>query len=137
MKHFSFLLAAALFATTPAIAALATSEPQLPSDILAWEYKKITCTMYPGKLIVGEEYKRETKGTLRKIFIFSLNEKKIDQRDYSRTEDLRWSSRRYIKNTPGGNWLMFEGDDANGDESSNQMLSEIGITRDELASCNK
>lgn len=126
-----------LFSFSAAYAAKLVSEPTLPADIeVAWEKREpITCTKFPGKHIVGMQYIQRTQGLVRSIIVFTLNGQKIDQREWSKFEGSTPIQTRYVKNTLENSWYAYAVDEAN--ESGARMLLELGLTKEELVSCNQ
>jgi hypothetical protein len=138
MKLFISVFGAALLLTSSiAFAAKYVAEPTLPSDIeTAWEKTGIiTCTKYPGKTLVGTQYRKATAESLRSIIVFTLNGQKIDQREWSKVGESPPSRIRYVKNSPENNWYEYK--ESESAASGVRMRAELGLTNEELASCNK
>lgn len=138
MKPFtSAFCVALLLAPSIAFAANRVAEPTLPGDIETMWKKTgtITCTKYPGKTVVGVQYKQATTDLFRSIIIFTLNGQKIDQREWSKSGEFPSSQIRYVKNSPENSWYSYE--ESESEESGARMLAELGLTQEELASCNQ
>lgn len=126
-----------LFSSSTAFASTLAAEPTLPPDIeTAWEKKgPINCTMYPGKSIVGIQYKQKTQDSVRNIIIFSINGRIIDHREWSRVGKAPATQIRYVKNSAENSWYKYTASEE--DEAASRMRAELGLTSEEITSCNK
>jgi len=118
------------FAATP------TTEPTLPSDIGTYTLQgQLTCNKHAGKALTMDVYRKTTDDSSRVAMVISLNGQKIAQTEVSRNADAAVNAAMYVRNTPEGNWLKHEkGESA---QAVARFLAEIGLTREQLDSCNE
>lgn len=137
---------AMLFALTSPLtfAATPTTEPSLETGMeIGGTLEKLyagTCRKHPGKILVLTEYLQKTAGSKKYIAVMTLNGQKVDQLERGYLilgREWKYEAVRYVRNSPGQNWLKYklEGEHEENEATHERLLSELGLTESEWASC--
>lgn len=126
---------AALFVGSTTFAATPTVEPSLPGDIGTYTQLQLQCDKNPGKTLTLDIYDKRAEESMSRIVTISVNGAKVTQREASLDESSGFTQRIFVRNSSAKNWLMY--DDEESEEANALYYAELGLTREEIASCDE